>query len=123
MLRTAAESANNPEAALQLRLFLAQNPTPNLYAGAELHLEAFWKLCSCRSVGFGEGPIPYTAIVEYGKNLQLDEELLEDFVEILLAMDRAYLTTRHEINNPKSNGPAVSVPKSKKKKAPVKAEG
>jgi hypothetical protein len=82
-----------------MRQVLANTPKPpDLIPGAALFLEAFWKLCSCRSVGWAEGPIPWTAVVEYGTICGLSGEDLFDFEEIILAMDKAFLRHRSETN-------------------------
>src|SRR4051812_27442351 len=33
-----------------------------LLPGAEFYLESFWEIATCRPVGFGPAPIPFTAI-------------------------------------------------------------
>lgn len=55
------------------------------------YLGAFWVLSTSRQVGFGLGPIPWNRIHQYATVKRLDEEATELFVEVILAMDKAYL--------------------------------
>lgn len=56
--------------------------------GLELFYEAFHELSSCRQIGLGLGPIPYTAIVEYCDRNEMD---VDHTVEIIRRMDGALL--------------------------------
>lgn len=58
--------------------------------------DAFWKLSTCRSYGMTEGPIPWTAIHQYGESREMGEDEFYEFEELILAMDRAYLKIRHK---------------------------
>jgi hypothetical protein len=80
-----------------MRGVLANTPKPpTLFVGAETYVQAFWKMHTCRPVGFGEGPIPWTVIQNYCTIYGMDPEMSSDFEDIILAMDRAYLKFRSE---------------------------
>lgn len=61
---------------------------PDLYLGNEVWYAAFLDLNSCRDLGFGVGPIPWTAIADYASAWELDIDDLEFFIH---EMDRVYL--------------------------------
>lgn len=52
---------------------------------------AFCELTTCRPVGFGAGPIPWTAIMEWCDREGLDGPDRADFLYLVRSMDRAYL--------------------------------
>ncbi len=52
---------------------------------------AFFELMTSRQFGFGEGPIPITAIIQYGQWLDCDHEEIEDLIYFITVMDQAYL--------------------------------
>lgn len=64
---------------------------PELQLGLELYFEAFWDLTSCRSVGFGVGPISHIAVLEYARLHDLDDEQREDLAYYIRAMDGHFL--------------------------------
>lgn len=64
---------------------------PELAEGLGLFLDAFWALSSCRSIGMGLGPIPWTAVLEYSKILGLREEQQEDLEMHVGRLDSAFL--------------------------------
>jgi len=64
---------------------------PELLPGDTFYLEAFWELSTCRSFGNGMGPIPWTAIIEYGLRFGLDDDMLAPFVTVIRAMDAEYV--------------------------------
>lgn len=65
---------------------------PVLAPGLELYWEAFMELSSCRSIGMGIGPIPWTAIRAYAAYLGLgDGEDFHRFQTLVRGMDAVYL--------------------------------
>ena len=46
---------------------------------------------SCRSVGFGAGPIPWVAMSDWARAHGLDPEQTDDLFYFVSEMDRAYL--------------------------------
>lgn len=56
-----------------------------------MYYEAFTELSTCRSVGFGTGPIPWTAINQYGTRHGFDGEGFEYLVRMVRALDDAFL--------------------------------
>ena len=64
---------------------------PALFQGLELYYDAFLELNSCRTTGFGLGPIPWTAMCDYAEAFELDEEQKDDLFYYVRAMDVAYL--------------------------------
>jgi hypothetical protein len=61
------------------------------------YLEAFRELSSCRPSGFGIGPIPFTAIVEYSKIYNVED--FDDFLYFIRLMDSKILEL--EVNKQK----------------------
>lgn len=53
------------------------------------YLSAFWDLNSCRN--YDGGPIPWTAIMQYGYNQGFDRDMVEALVHIVRHVDRHYL--------------------------------
>jgi hypothetical protein len=74
------------------------------------YIEAFNELSTCRPIGMGEGPIPFTSIAEYAKIYEVEqgEEFLE-FLYYIRAMDSEYLKARSKDSKDKT-------PKTKGKK-------
>lgn len=59
--------------------------------GDEFYLAAFWELSSTRSQGWGEGQIPWTAMKDYAEFHELEDDVARAFVQVMRAMDSAYL--------------------------------
>jgi hypothetical protein len=57
----------------------------------QFFLDAFFDLCSHRQIGFGEGPIPTLAILEYGRFYNCDDEDCEDLLFFVRKLDQVYL--------------------------------
>ena len=68
----------------------ASNP-PEPSPGELFIFQAFWELDTCRSLGFGIGPIPWTAINKYADVHGLEQDLIEPFTEVIRRMDTAYI--------------------------------
>lgn len=65
---------------------------PVLEIGLDLFFTAFMDLNSCRNIGVGEGPIPWTAKQMYAKEeLNLEGEQRDDFFYYINRLDTAYL--------------------------------
>jgi len=61
---------------------------PSVMVGLEIFYEAFHELSSCRQIGLGIGPLPFTAIVDYCDRFEMDEA---QTIEILRRMDDLFL--------------------------------
>jgi len=59
--------------------------------GDEFYLSAFFELSSCRSLGWKPGPIPWRDIIQYGEFHGLEWDVLKMFIQVIMAMDKAYL--------------------------------
>jgi len=59
--------------------------------GDEWILTAFWELSTCRSIGMGAGPIPWTSIKEYANELELEAITRELFFDAVRYLDIIYL--------------------------------
>lgn len=60
--------------------------------GLELYWQAFVELNTCRSASIdGALPIPFTAIVEYGRIFDFEGEQFSDLLFIVRRMDDVYL--------------------------------
>ena len=53
------------------------------------YTDAFWELSTCRQIGMGLGPIPFTSLMEYAKLREVEE--IDDFLYVIRVMDNAYL--------------------------------
>jgi hypothetical protein len=69
---------------------------PELRIGLEFYYMAFHELSSCRAVGMGEGPIPWTAMKIYADTYEIYDDEFERFVHLLTDMDMAYLKERNK---------------------------
>ena len=67
---------------------------PTLNEGMDFYIDAFYELGSERSIGFGEGPIPITAILRYAKHYDMTEEEESDLIFFIQALDICYLKYR-----------------------------
>jgi len=70
-----------------------------------MFLDAFGKLTTCRQIGMGEGPIPWTAVEEYGRAQGMDREELEELHYMMRALDSEYLAYRREREEQRSKKP------------------
>ena len=64
---------------------------PSIPFGLEVFYTAFLDLSSCRGIGWGPGSIPWTAISEYARLFDFDEELTEELFYFVQKLDEAYL--------------------------------
>ena len=69
---------------------------PDLQFGLELYYGAFSDLNSCRSTGWSDGPIPWSAIADYCVAFRLDAEQVADMFHHIRTMDNAYLKHREK---------------------------
>jgi len=67
---------------------------PVLLPGLDLFYVAFMDLTTCRSVGFGEGPIPWDKTSEWCDRNDLDDEQREDMHFHITRLDTVYLKHR-----------------------------
>lgn len=77
-----------------------KNP-PELLPGLDFYLSAFYTLSSCRSVGMGLGPIPWTAVMNYGTLYCSTEESFEDLQYHVRHLDEIYLNWVNESSKAK----------------------
>ena len=75
-----------------------RNP-PELWEGLEFYLNAFYALNSCRQIGMGRGPIPWTAVLEYGRLYCETAESFEDLQYHVRALDAHFLNWHSKNNN------------------------
>lgn len=68
--------------------------------GFEFYIEAYNELSTCRNSGLGLTPIPFTAIVEYAKIYNIDDD---DFHYIIRRMDNCLIDI--DSKKGKNNGP------------------
>lgn len=64
---------------------------PELHIGLELFLNAFFDLDGERQAGFSIGPIPWSKIKEYCTAYGFDEDLSEDLMYFVKALDNAHM--------------------------------
>ena len=65
--------------------------SPELAPGLALYWDGFIALTSCRQIGFSIGPIPFTAILDYCREYEVEGEDREVFIAHLQSIDKAYL--------------------------------
>lgn len=68
----------------------------------DFYLDAFSELQTCRPVGMGLQPIPFTAIAEYSRIYDIDD--VEDFAYLMRLMDRTFLRLKGAGANASNNG-------------------
>lgn len=59
---------------------------------------AFWELSTCRQHGMGAGPIPWLAVREYCKYMEIEGEQMDDMFFLIRKMDDEYLAISAEKN-------------------------
>ena len=64
---------------------------PELKFGLELFYMAFMDLTSCRSIGYGAGPIPWSAIQTWCAAYDIQGEQREDLFYHVERLDKSYL--------------------------------
>lgn len=62
----------------------------------EFYLDAFWELCTERTFGMSEGPIPVSKMWQYAREYDLTISEQKAFVYIIKELDAAYITTKAE---------------------------
>lgn len=64
--------------------------------GLEFYRDAFRELATCRPVGMGLQPIPFTAIAEYSKIYKIGD--FDEFAHVMRVMDDTLLELSEGIN-------------------------
>lgn len=64
---------------------------PELLPGLEMYLTAFNRLSTCRQIGMGLGPIPWTSIGVYADQEELDEYHRDELYYFIEKLDCAFL--------------------------------
>lgn len=64
---------------------------PQLQLGLALYYDAFWELDTCRSTGWGYGPIPWSAMRDYAVTFELEPEQEECLYYYVRRMDSEFL--------------------------------
>jgi len=64
---------------------------PELLQGLALYYNAFWELFSDRQLGMSVGPIPYSSIMMYSREWNLDEEMSHAMLKLVRKMDNAFI--------------------------------
>lgn len=75
---------------------------PTIHRGLEIYYVAFWELSTCRSSGFGAGPIPWDAIDRYATRMEWFDERYEDLLDFVRAMDGTFLKFQKEQSDAKA---------------------
>ena len=79
---------------------------PRLQIGLEFYYRAFSELTTCRSLGFGPGPIPWTAIQAFAGTYGIRGSDFFRFQTLIRAMDVAYLNYADSKSKKKIEAPA-----------------
>ena len=64
---------------------------PKLLQGLNLYYNAFWELFPDRQLGMSVGPIPYSSIIMYCREWNLDGELSGIMLKLVRKMDGTFL--------------------------------
>jgi hypothetical protein len=64
---------------------------PDIPLGSDLVFDAYQDLSSCRSYGWGAGPIPWTAVRDYATARGMDDDEYEEFAALIRMLDLEYL--------------------------------
>ena len=67
---------------------------PDLLDGDQFFMDAYWELSSCRYIALG--PIPWTAIMEFTRYVQLPYDLVPVFNRAIRALDVTFLDWREK---------------------------
>jgi hypothetical protein len=62
-----------------------------LNAAGRFFMDAFWKLSTCRPIGMGYGPIPWTAVDAFATRNGFDAHMSDYLADIVQALDAVYL--------------------------------
>lgn len=73
---------------------LSNKPEENVYIN--WYKRAFYTISRSRQAVMGIGYIPLSAIVDYSNNVGHVEDTVQDFIEIIYAMDDLYV--EHHVN-------------------------
>lgn len=63
---------------------------PPLYFPEAIFIEAFWELCADRQFGYAVGPIPWSSIRLYARDLRLNRRVSKMFHLIIRELDAEY---------------------------------
>ena len=69
---------------------------PQLLPGLDFFYIAFLELSTCRDVGMGLGPIPWTAMNAYAERYGLEDDDFAEFTWLLKRLDATYLQQQDE---------------------------
>jgi len=75
--------------------FLSERP--KLKHHLIFYWNAFWTLSTCRPIGMGEGPIPWTSVAQYVETYDLPD--LDSMWSIIQNMDSVYIKERQKEAN------------------------
>lgn len=64
---------------------------PTLRFGLELYYAGFFDLIGCRSGSFGDGPIMFSAIMDYARAAEFSPEQADDLVFYVGQLDGVYM--------------------------------
>ena len=96
---------------------------PILRSGLEVYWRAFWECSTDRDIGMAEGPIPWTAINDWGKRYGFEDESFERLILILKMMDSAYIEERTKSHKKAMDKKMKTAGKSSgKTKGPIRAK-
>ena len=64
---------------------------PGLGKAEEIYLQAFWDLSTTRQFSPSLGPIPWNRIMEYGRWIGLEADMMRVFSRVVTDLDAVYL--------------------------------
>jgi hypothetical protein len=72
-----------------------------MITGFEFYIEAFRELSTCRNNSMSLGPIPFTAILEYSRMIEVED--FETFLFCIRKMDETFLRIEGERDGKRAN--------------------
>jgi hypothetical protein len=91
-----------------------EDTRPDL-SGFDFYISAYRELSTCRPIGMGIGPIPFTSIAEYAKIFDIGGEEFFEFLYYIRAMDDEFLRLEKERNDAESKKSSSKTTKGKRK--------
>ena len=80
--------------------------SPQIQLGLDLYYDAFWELTTCRPLGWGIGPIPWSSMRDYAQTFDFDEEQTSALFYYIRVMDNAYMGKKWQKAEGSKHSPA-----------------
>lgn len=81
---------------------------PEIIPGLEIYWKAFTELTADRSIGMGEGPIPWTAMNQWAIRHGFRGDEFDRLIDIIREVDTAYMELRNKAHKKAMGKPSTS---------------